>query len=237
MSTARPLSENFAPYASYKSVTQVIKRYRERGLPDPLTPEALQQVGVTASMASPTYRALLFLGLVDDAGAKTATFEKIRRATSDDYRPVLADAIRNAYADVFVVADPGKDNETAIADAFRGCDPANQRDKMVRLFIGLCEESGISQPRSKRRSRVLPMQARSEKTPVTTVNETVISKSDETSDFDFRLVSAIVQQLPRNGPWTSEKRQKWIDAMTSAVDLLIEVQEKPGLDDIKDLLS
>jgi len=37
------------------------------------------------------------------------------------------------------------------------------------------------------------------------------------------LVSAIVQQLPREGKWTASKRQHWMDAMTSAIDLLIEV--------------
>ena len=227
MSTARLLEENFVPYASAKSVIQVIKRYRERGLPDPLTLEALQQVGITASMASPTYRALLFLGLVDEAGAKTPAFESIRRATSDEYPLVLADAIRGAYSEIFIIADPAKDDASTIADAFRKYDPTSQRGKMVNLFVGLCEEAGITEPKTKRRTRGPATNTRVPRTTAAPAVDAVVLRNEDAAEFDFRLVSSIVQQLPKNGQWTSDKRQRWLDAMTSAIDLLIDVQEEP----------
>lgn len=227
MSTARLLEENFVPYASAKSVIQVIKRYRERGLPEPLTLEALQQVGITASMSSPTYRALLFLGLVDEAGGKTPVFESIRRATSDEYPQVLADAIRRAYSEIFIIADPARDDASTIADAFRKYDPASQRSKMVNLFVGLCDEAGITEPRSKRRARGPATATRAPRTPTTPAVEAIVLRSEDTAEFDFRLVSSIVQQLPKSGQWTPDKRQRWLDAMTSAIDLLIDVQEEP----------
>lgn len=228
MNAARLLEENFVPYASAKSVIQVIKRYRERGLPDPLTLEALQQVGITASMSSPTCRALLFLGLVDEAGAKTPLFENIRRATSDEYAQVLADAIRGAYSEIFIIADPAKDDASTIADAFRKYDPASQRSKMVNLFVGLCEEAGITEPRIKRRTREPATNTRAPKASTGPVVETVVSRNEDAAEFDFRLVSSIVQQLPKSGQWTSDKRQRWLDAMTSAIDLLIDVQDDPA---------
>ena len=208
MIATRLLEENFVPYASVKSVVQVIKRYRERGLPDPLTLEALQQIGITASMCSPTYRALLFLGLVDEVGAKTTVFENIRRATSDEYPQVLADAIRGAYSEIFIIADPAKDDSATIADAFRKYDPASQRSKMVNLFVGLCEEAGITEPRTKRRTRGPATSTRIPRTPTAPVTETAAARNEEAVEFDFRLVSSIVQQLPKNGHWTSEKRRK-----------------------------
>ena len=146
MTLTRPLTDNYMPYAPVKSVLQVIKRYHERGLPEPLTADVLQQVGVSTSLYSPVFRALLFLGLVDDSGMKTAKFENIRRSASNDFAATLADIVRQAYSPIFLIADPSQDDLTAISDAFRRYDPANQRDRMVRLFIGLCEEAEIIQP-------------------------------------------------------------------------------------------
>ena len=234
MTITKPLTENYMPYAPAKSVVQIIRRYHERGLPEPLTPEVLQQVGIPASMFSPTFRTLLFLDLVDETGMKTVKFENIRRSASDDYPATLAAIVREAYADIFMIADPGADEISAITDAFRRYDPANQRDKMVRLFIGLCEEAeivqaGIHQAKTIRRPRASSSQPRSPKSVTPPAAETVVSSSDETLDLDYRLVSSIVQQLPRNAQWTSDRRQRWLDAMTSAIDLLIDIQEEPDL--------
>ena len=97
MTVTKALGENFMPYASPTSVIQVIKRYHDRGLPEPLTVDVLQQVGVPASMFSPTFRALLFLDLVDQAGIKTTKFENIRRSAPDVYPETLAAIVREAY--------------------------------------------------------------------------------------------------------------------------------------------
>ena len=237
MEITKTLSDNFMPYSSPGSVIQVIKRYHERDLPEPLTADVLQQVGIPASMYSPTFRTLLFLELVDQTGMKTTKFESIHRTAANDYPKTLADIIRGAYNDIFMIADPSVDELTAITDAFRRYDPANQRDKMVRLFIGLCEEAEIIQPgahqqRTTRKPRASSSQPRSPKSVPLSPTEPAVSISEEALDLDYRLVSSIVQQLPKNGHWTSDKRQKWLSAMTSAIDLLIDLQEEsdPGLD-------
>lgn len=231
MTITKALDEDFMPYAPATSVIQVIKRYHERGLPEPLNVEVLQQVGIPASMFSPTFRTLLFLGLVDQAGMKTTRFENIRRSASDEYPMTLASIVKDAYSDIFTIADPSADDLTAITDAFRRYDPANQRDKMVRLFIGLCEEAEIIQPgthqtKTVRKPRAPSPQSRTPKTTTLPGTEPVLPVVDEALDLDYRLVSSIVQQLPRNGQWTLEKRQRWLDAMTSAIDLLIDVHDE-----------
>ena len=43
---------------------------------------------------------------------------------------------------------------------------------------------------------------------------------------DLRPVVSVLRQLPRNGCWTSDKRKKWLKAMTDAVDLVIDVQSE-----------
>ena len=75
--------QNFAPYAPAKAVLGVIQKYRDRGLPAPLTPGVLEQVGVPASMAARTLQALRFLGLIDEGGNRLPSFDNLQRAKTD----------------------------------------------------------------------------------------------------------------------------------------------------------
>jgi len=81
-------------------------------------------------------------------------------ATADEYEPRLEQVIRTAYADAFTVVDPATDSDQAISDAFRFYHPAAQRDKMVTLFMGICEAAGIigadRAPRKRLRTERLP---------------------------------------------------------------------------------
>lgn len=235
----KAMKENFAPYASSKSVVEVIKRFRERGLPDPVNSSALEQIGIPPTMTGITLQALVFLQLIDEGGNRTEAFERLRRASSDEYQGILAEIVRKAYLPVFTIVDPSQDNDIQVADAFRRFDPANQRDKMIRLFLGLCEESAIVQGRP---SRVRKQRVKKEQTPNTsstmtrkpglTTGAAEFGKKEDAHEgnigTDYRLISAIIQQLPHDAHWSAEKRKRWLEAMTSAVDLIIEVTETPG---------
>src|SRR5215212_10333612 len=50
--------------------------------------------------------ALGFLGLIDDAGRSTGYFERLRRASAEEYLAALADVLRAAYHPVFEAVDP-----------------------------------------------------------------------------------------------------------------------------------
>ena len=147
-----------APYASSKAVLIVFKRLRDAGLPEPLTLEGLERVGVPSTMTGTVLKALRFLELVDEGGNRLPGFERLRRASSVDYQATLAEIIRESYINVFQIADPVRDSYEQLHDAFRGFDPENQRPKMVRLFLGLCEEAGIvsTQPQRHRISKKSP---------------------------------------------------------------------------------
>src|SRR6266508_4165539 len=95
-----------APYAPPANIIQVIKRYRDRGLPDPVTNSSLETVGIPEGTVSRVTVGLKFLGLIDEEGHRTEAFERIKRATSAEYPSVLAEIIREAYKPIFQVVDP-----------------------------------------------------------------------------------------------------------------------------------
>jgi hypothetical protein len=137
------MDENFAPYAPKTAVVDTITRYRDRGLPVPLTPQALETVGVATTMAPRTLQTLQFLGLLDGENNPTELFQRLKRASTDEYQGQLAEVVRGAYIRVFEIVDPAADGDIAIADAFRAFEPSKQRVKMISLFRGLCAEAGI----------------------------------------------------------------------------------------------
>ena len=221
----RPLEGAFAPYASANSVLGVIHRFRERGLPDPLTSAALEQVGVKPSMTSFTLRALVFLGLIDEGGNISPAFNRLRQASAStgDYTTVLAEIIRKAYLKAFTVADPSVDGEDNITDAFRIYEPANQRTKMISLFMGLCQEAGIVAAGSVRKRRPMtPTPSRSQR-----IRPNEDGEHDETLPpapipLEGKLhlsLLGLINDLPKKGVnWTKTDRDRWMTAFTHGLD-------------------
>ena len=237
------MEEQFAPYAPAKSVLLPINRYRERGLNWPLTAKSLEQIGVPDSMAPRTLQALRFLGLVGEDDQATESFKRIKQASEEEYPSQLAEVIRAAYLPVFSIVDPGRDGDVAIVDAFRRYDPSAQREKLVALFRGLCMEAGIIQPKSRPRetTRSKPRADGQPKTNAATPKAPTGQKQpppdpaqrdgqghEGDGGVDLRLITAIIQQLPRGQRWTAARRAKWIQTMTAAVDLLFETEEGGG---------
>ncbi len=144
-----------APYAPASQVLRAIGHYREKGAPQ-FSKELLMRLGAPAAYANRTMNALKALELIDDEGTPTAAFIELQRANESEYQPRLEQIIRTAYDEVFQVVDPAKESSQAVMDAFRFYQPVAQRDKMVSLFLALCEEAAIV-PREKaprKRSRI-----------------------------------------------------------------------------------
>lgn len=150
-----------APYAPLGNVLTVVRRLRERGIPVPVTKDAMTLLGIPEGNAPRTLQALKLLGLVAEDGDLTPAAERLRRVSEEEYPELLAEIIRDAYAPVFAVVDPVTDTEVRISDAFRQFDPATQRGRMVTLFLGLCAEAGMAVERPPRAMRAARSQPRS----------------------------------------------------------------------------
>ena len=232
-----------APYAPVHNVLSVIRRLRDRGLPDPLTLEELTRIGIPEGNAPRTLAALRFLNLVNDEGWRTQSLDRLGQASTDEYPEALAEIVREAYAPVFTVVDPAEDSEIALNDAFRHYQPQAQRGRMVTLFLGLCREAGIipgGPPRRKTKVRKTATERpgprpvkQTAQTPIEATAEAQLAAIPAETGVDYRLVSALMQQLPKDGKWTHAKRDKWVEAVSASIDFLTNIVEEEDSGDQK----
>ena len=234
------LPDNFAPYAAIRNVMDIITRKRERGLPTPINSQALETISIPAGNVSRTLQALRFLNLIDDYGSATELFERLSRAGDADgqYKELLGEIIKDAYQRVFAIVDPAQDGEVAISDAFRQFEPQAQRSRMVTFFLGMCGQAGITETkRRSSRGTAKPRQksgkkerhmTQSTQSRVTTGEASVESqvpvvRVTQGEEGDYRLIFAVMQQLPPQRQWSAARRQKWLRAVEATVDLVIDV--------------
>jgi hypothetical protein len=167
------------PYAPPSNVTGVIRRYRDRSIPDKIDVALLTDIGVPKGNIHRTLAALRFLGLLDDDDQPTSAFTSLQMATDEEYPAVLEALLKNAYQEVFRAGiDPTKDGQSVLLNHFRRYQPASQRSRQVILFLALCREAGLSTvdaPRE-RTSRSLPAPR-----PSTTNRSVVEAKVDSIS--------------------------------------------------------
>lgn len=238
----------YAPYAPANNIISMIRMMREKGLPDPLTHNDMIKRGISPESTSRLRRALHFLGLVHEDSSHTDTFKRLGKAPSDEYPSLLKSILEYAYADVFKTMGTLDDaQEKEYKDAFRLYEPKGQQSQMIRLFKALSEEAGILPEGTIPRVNVSRQTPR-ERTPRNTTgrketppakdgdSEDSVEKTappppsngrDSTNELDskYQLLQVLLKQLPSKGGWTQKRRDQWLQAVTSNVDLLIDVTE------------
>ena len=147
-------TEQEAPYAYPNAVLGLIPRYREGALPDPITPSALKPFGISPNNAHRLLGALGFLGLIDDAGRSTGYFERLRRASAEEYPAALADVLRAAYRPVFE-ASTSRDDPAALDRVFQRYSPEDGQglDGEGLGFLGGDHQAPQALGKGARRSR------------------------------------------------------------------------------------
>lgn len=137
--------EGPAPYAPTANVLRAIDHYREKA-PAAISKELLMRLGYPDSYANRTLRALRMLDLISEEGTPTDALKELQRASDEEFVARLQQVVRTGYAEVFEAVDPATASVSQIETAFRFYSPQAQRDKMVALFMGLCDAAGILPP-------------------------------------------------------------------------------------------
>ena len=135
---------DFIPYAPGNRVVSVVQRLHKGTAPQALTAKALVSLGCPEGSADRIQKALRFLGLITPEFELTDTSVKLRKATSDEYQPLLAEILKAAYMPIFESYDPATASGIDLDNAFKPYDPAGQRKYMVALFMALSREAGLA---------------------------------------------------------------------------------------------
>jgi hypothetical protein len=223
------------PYAPPSTIIDVLRRYRDRGLPSPLTGEVLTRAGVPETLTQRTLQSLKLLRLIDAEGKPEDQFLAANRAPEDEYKTRLGELITEVYSEAITFADPANDSYDRVRDAFRAYNPQGQQDRMVTLFLGLLEyvgldtsaaavtrsitEGGRSATRAPGTKR---LQAPKKPPRGNSRKQQGAGKSDETLDHGFALpasIAGLLRDLPAEGRrWTPQRRDAWLQTFTVVLD-------------------
>ena len=223
-----------APYAPASAVLSVIDGYRSKHPQTPFTPDNIQMLGVTASLAPRTIQALELLDLVDDQGEPTQAMIALREASNQEFPARLAEVVTAAYAEVFRYKDPAKDSPESLQEIFRFYRPPSMQPRMLRLFYGLCERAGLiteapviegssgptpssgqrSPARQRLREHTRKIAADKKQTPPPT-NALIPPLQSVTGRPE--IIEALVAKLPpKGGSWTAQEFDWWMQMMRLA---------------------
>lgn len=133
----------FRPYAPPANISTLLQRLRRMNTPSRVTKEFLRGAGITENIVPRVMATLRFLQLIGSQEVPTDTLLALSDATEDEYRQILEQTLRTAYAEDFQNIDPTSDPQARIVDAFQRYTPKSQHDRQVILFLGLCREAGI----------------------------------------------------------------------------------------------
>jgi len=135
--------ELFRPYAPSANVVVVLQRIRRMNMPPKIGKEFLLGASLSAAIAPRVSAALRFLSLVDEEDRPSDTFKALASSTEDDYKKLLEQTVRTAYASDFQNIDPETDPQQRIIDTFQRYTPKSQHSRQVMLLLGLCKEAGM----------------------------------------------------------------------------------------------
>ena len=211
------------PYAPPSNVTDILARLRNRNLPETVDAEYLRDANIPDGTVSRTLFGLRFLGLIDQASEPTDALRNIATSTDEEYMSILADLVREAYAEVFVSIDPSQDAQASIVNFFRRYTPASQRSRMVIFFLGMCREAGIPTldvPRQ-RASNAAPGRSRAQN-PTQPKNTKPARKREipPQSNLDPALDGLIKSLPPVGEAFPASRRKQWLDMVQATLTYL-----------------
>jgi hypothetical protein len=206
-----------APYASTENVIRVLDKVYNTGVSGPIGSDLLKQLGIGETMVSRTLQALKFIGFIDAEGNEQPLLRQFMVADEQQRAPLLQDAIREAYAVIFRVVDPAKDDRQKIWIAFKVMHPQKQWDRMVTFFLGFCRYAGMEvkdAPANRPAARVTTPKGRPvRRTPKPPTVTPQPPPSPPPVPGNGTVVEKLLEKFPAFNPeWSAEVQEKWFDA-------------------------
>jgi Family of unknown function (DUF5343) len=230
-------SDKSAPYAPASAVKDVIDRYRNRGLPIPVTIDVLARVGISDSLLTRTLQTLQALDLIDEAGNPTSVLEGIRIAPEAEFKPKLAEWLNGAYAEIVSVVDPASDDDTRVRDAFRTFTPFGQQDRMVTLFVQLFRWAGVrkdqqSAPRTERKpSKPAKSTVRTVTKSRQDVEASLVGQKFTPSGQIHPALAGLLASIPTNKDgWSKSKRDAFLRSFEAVLDFVVPISSSEEQD-------
>lgn len=227
-----------APYAPPSAFLGFMEAVRDKDLPTPYTTDVLVRAGVSDTLSARVLKTLKLLDLVDDENQPTDQLHDLAKAGGSEYKTRFADVLRAAYADVFQYIDPSRDPVEKIQDQFRHYTPRGQRERMVTLFLGLCEFTDMAPPRereakphskpgskTKAKEKKAPKakKAPSRSTPQEQ-DQVEFTPSPAPSSGQHPLIRGLIQSLPESGSeWPQRARNAWVKAALANFELVYDL--------------
>jgi hypothetical protein len=216
------------PYGPPGNLETVIETWRDRSMPEQVTKEWLERIGLSPNLASRNLHGLRYLGLINEAGYTTEVAERLRVTPAEELPSMLEGVVRKAYAKIFAIRDPSVDARSRVDDAFRHETPSGQRSRMVACFLGLCAMAGIplkeAPPARETRNRVgQPRKKAETRTTTTTPVErpTTPSSPEGAGGSAKTAVALLLAKFPDFDPaWPDAVKEKWFDGFARLQDEL-----------------
>ncbi len=122
-------------------IKQLFQKIREVGIPPKATVQWLKTIGFKSSNDASLLGVLKFVGFIDSSGVPSSKWAQFRGA---NHKTVLAEAIREGYADLFAVyPDANQRNQSDIDHVFSTSSSGGKQviAKTVSTFKALAEQA------------------------------------------------------------------------------------------------
>lgn len=226
-----------APYVSFRTFLNLLDKLQSGGIPQHI--DRHYWGGFLAGSVGPQIMgALRFLGLINpESNEPTPMLERL--VTPDTRKATLAELLRERYAAVWDSGiDPRRTTsgqlETTIGKLYKI--DGETRRKAVAFFVHAAKFAEfeisphlIANTRQRRASSTSTSRSRPKgaaDTPPSGGSPPVEQLPPAQDSGPYAILHAWLNQLPLEGRWTSERRDRWIAALQANVDFLITVEDE-----------
>jgi hypothetical protein len=236
------------PYISFKTFSNLLDRLESEGVPQHIDRHYWGGF-LSGGVGQQLMAALKFLGLMHlETNEPTSLLEKL--VDNEHRKATLQGLIRDSYGGVW---DSGINLERTtpghLLSAFGkiyGIEGETRR-KAVTFFVHAAKLAEIplstqitTRTRQRRGSSTTGTKSRPKANPPVDQSppprkedsNTGGQKNVQYADGPYAILHILLLQLPKEGRWTSERRERWFNALQANVDFLVSVEHDEGRDEL-----